>query len=230
MLRQHLPPRPELGVAVGVGLHDARVDAERGVVDEDASVETSEVDAPLDAVDERVERADDVVPVEPEVEREVVARPGRDADVGDVVLHGNARDQRLRPVTSCHSDDVGAPSATARFGEIAEVVIGAEEQRLDPALSRFLHRLKRSAFPPPDLGLMISTPLSGRLQPAVHAGGRVRRVGVVAHRVAGDETEEQQRTTSTTSSWYFWSYPYVTSAMSAEERRQQDEQTYGRRA
>ena len=57
---------------------------------------------------------DDVVSVEPEVEREVVSRPGRHADLGDVMLHRDRRHQRLRPVTSRHPDDVG-PVLTARL-------------------------------------------------------------------------------------------------------------------
>ena len=45
---QHVRPGLELGVAVGVGLDDLGVDAERGVVDEHAVVDTREIDAPLD--------------------------------------------------------------------------------------------------------------------------------------------------------------------------------------
>ena len=59
------------------------VEPERDVVDEDASVDLGEVDAALAAVDERVERADDVVAVDAEVEREVVARARGHARVGE---------------------------------------------------------------------------------------------------------------------------------------------------
>ena len=203
-VRQHPPPRRELGVAILVRLHDARIDAERGVVDEDALVERREVDAPLDPVGERIERADDVVPVEAEVEGEVVARAGGDADVGNVMPHGDRGDQRLRAVTPRHPDDVGTlPTASS-----------ASSQRSSPGPSssgsilRFLAssgRLKRSAFPPPDLGLMISTPLSagcsGRACPC--AARRTRSL-IVTHRVAGDHAEEQQHT-NIDASWYFWS-------------------------
>ncbi len=152
-------PRPglELGVAVGVGLDDLRVDAERGVVDEHAVVDAREVDAPLDAVGERVQRAHDVVAVEAEVEREVVARPRGDADVGDVAPRGNRRHERLRAVASGHPDDLRAAGDGA-LGELEQVIAGLQDDRLDASLAEPQPaRSKRSALPPPDFRLMIST-------------------------------------------------------------------------
>ena len=80
-LGQHVLHGFELGVAVGVRLNDLGVDPERDVVDEDPVVHERQIDAALDLALERVECADDVVPVEPEVERQVVARAGGHADV-----------------------------------------------------------------------------------------------------------------------------------------------------
>ena len=57
------------------------VDPERDVVDEHPSVDLAEVDPPLTAIDKRIEGADDIVAVDAEIEREVVARPGRDTGV-----------------------------------------------------------------------------------------------------------------------------------------------------
>ena len=71
--------RAQLRVAVALVLDGLGVEAQGHVVDEDAPVDLGEVDAALAAVDERIERADDVVAVDPEVQREVVARAGRDA-------------------------------------------------------------------------------------------------------------------------------------------------------
>ena len=57
-----------------------RVEPHRRVVHEDATVDLGEVDPPASTPSlERVEGADDVRPVEPEVEGEVVAGPRRDA-------------------------------------------------------------------------------------------------------------------------------------------------------
>ena len=82
---------------------------------------------------ERVERPDDVVAVEPEVEREVVARPGGHADVRQIVLHRDLRDERLRAVAARHADHIGRASGLA--GERSQVVAALEEDRLDPAPS-----------------------------------------------------------------------------------------------
>ena len=100
--------RAELRVAVLVALHRLGVEAERDVVDEHAPVDLGEVDGALAAVDERVERADDVVAVDAEVEREVVARAGGDAGVGQTALGGDRRDDRLRAVAAGHRQPVGA--------------------------------------------------------------------------------------------------------------------------
>ena len=92
---QHARPRLKLGVAVGLRLDDLRVGAERSVVDEHVVVDPCKVDAPLDAVGVGVQRAHDVIAVEAEVEREVVARSRGDADVRDVVERGHRRHERL---------------------------------------------------------------------------------------------------------------------------------------
>jgi hypothetical protein len=55
------------------------VDPERDVVEKDAVVHLTHVDRSLDAVRERIERADQVVPIDAEVEREMVAGARRNA-------------------------------------------------------------------------------------------------------------------------------------------------------
>ena len=81
---------------------------QRHVVDEHAPVDLGEVDAPFAAVDERIERADDVVSIDAEVEREVIASAGRYARIRQVELRSDHRDDRLRPVASGHRERVGA--------------------------------------------------------------------------------------------------------------------------
>ena len=125
------------GVAVLVGLHDLAVHAEGDVVDEHPVGHDAEVDALLDAVDERVERTDDVVPIDPEVEREVVAGPGRDADEREIVLHRDGRHERLRPVAPRR-----AQHGRARLDRVdrllAPVVLGPQDDRLHPTLAALL--------------------------------------------------------------------------------------------
>ena len=130
-LGQHVLHGLELGVAVGVRLNDLGVDPERDVVDEDPVVHEREIDAALDRVRERVECADDVVPVESEVEREVVARPGGHADVRQPVLHRDLRHERLRAVPAGHPDHVRR--ACGLVGQRPQVVTGLEQHRLDAA-------------------------------------------------------------------------------------------------
>ena len=134
---QHRGGRLALGVAVLGRLDDLGVDAEGHVVDEDPPVHLGQVDAPLDRGVEGVERAEDVVAVEPEVEGEVVAGAGRDADQRDVGGHRHAGHQRLRPVPARHADHVGPPVDRA-LGELEQVVPGLEDHRLDAASAALL--------------------------------------------------------------------------------------------
>jgi len=101
----------------------------------------SEVDAAFDSVGECVECADDVVPVKPEIQSEVISGPGGNADVGDVFLHGDGRDQCLRPVASCHSDDIRSPCGRP-LGETAEVVAWTEQQGLDAPPPRLFRQVE----------------------------------------------------------------------------------------
>jgi len=68
-------------------LHDGGIYPERNVVDEQTISDRRVVDAALDAIAERIEAVTRVLPVDPEVEGEVVARAGRDSDEGEVVLN-----------------------------------------------------------------------------------------------------------------------------------------------
>jgi hypothetical protein len=99
---QHRRGRLAFGVAVLRRLDDLGVDAERHVVDEHPAAHLTEVDAPLDHLVEGVERANDIVAVEADVEGEVVAGAGWDADQRHVGRRGHRGDQRLRPVTAGH--------------------------------------------------------------------------------------------------------------------------------
>ena len=92
--------RPDLRVAVLVALHRLGVEPQRDVVDEDSAVDLGQVHAALAALGKRVERADDVVAVDPEIESEVVAGAGGNAGVGQVQLGGDA--MRLSPETRRH--------------------------------------------------------------------------------------------------------------------------------
>jgi len=92
---QHAGRGAHLVVAVLVGLHDARVQAQRHVVHEHAPVHRGEIDPPLESARECVEGADDVVAVDAEVEREVVPGARGDAHEGHVEVRGHAGNEGL---------------------------------------------------------------------------------------------------------------------------------------
>ena len=106
------------------------VHSERDVVDEGAAVDLADVDPSLAPVDECVERPDDVVAVDAEVEREVVASARRDARVRKASLGCDAGDDRLRPVAPGHRQRIGAVVQRAA-DELLEVGAGRQLDRLD---------------------------------------------------------------------------------------------------
>ena len=122
--RERVAPPP----VVLAPVDELRVDAERDVVQEQPVVRAADVDAALDAVDERLERADRVVAVEPEVAREVVARPEGDADERQVSLDRDLGHRRQRAVAARHPERVGIGVT----GELPEVVAVAEHMHVDP--------------------------------------------------------------------------------------------------
>ena len=131
-VRHGVEQRAYLRVAVALALDGLGVEPERDVVDEHAAVDLGQVDGSLAAVDERIEGADDVVAVDAEVEREVVARAGGHARVGQPVLGGDRRDDRLRAVAAGHREPVGA-ALHGPANERLEVLAGLQLDRLDPA-------------------------------------------------------------------------------------------------
>jgi hypothetical protein len=136
---EHGCSRLELGVPVVVRLDDLGVEPERRVVHEHPAVDLGEVDAPFDAVGERVQRAHHVVPVQAEVQREVVPGAGGDHHVRDLVLGGDGRDERLRAVPAGHADHV-RPAGDRVLGELQQVVALPQHDRLDPPGLALIHQ------------------------------------------------------------------------------------------
>jgi hypothetical protein len=95
---KHLGRRPQQGSRLGVSvrrlLNRVAVDPERDVVEKQAAVHLRHVDDALNSIGERVERTDQVVAVAAEIEREVVAGAGGNADEGKPVCPCSRRDDR----------------------------------------------------------------------------------------------------------------------------------------
>ena len=115
--------------------HRVAIDPERDVVEEHAAVHLGHVDPALDPVGERVERADQIVPIHPQVEREVVACAGGDAHEGKPVRLGSRRDDRKRPVATGDAERIRTTRDRVT-DQGRQAVIGAQDDHLDPSLPR----------------------------------------------------------------------------------------------
>ena len=113
-------------------VHEAGVDPERDVVEEEAVAGARHVDPPLDAVAEGGQGPDRVVAVEPEVTREVVPRPEGDADEWHVLLDRDRGDSGERTVAAGHAEHVGSGAPR----ELLQIVAVLEEAHLDAAGGR----------------------------------------------------------------------------------------------
>ena len=127
--------RARLGVAVGRLPNRVAVDPERDVVEEEAAVHLRHVDPALDAVGEGVERADQVVAVDADVEREVVAGAGGNADERKVVRESGRGHDGERPVAAGGAERVRAARHRV-VDERREVVVRAQDDHVDAALAR----------------------------------------------------------------------------------------------
>ena len=167
---------------------------------------------PFDPVGERIERANHVISVKSEVGCEVVTRSRRNADVGDVMLHCDRRDQRLRPVAAGHPDDIG----TARdgpLGQLVEVVITPEQQGLDIAPSCLLGKVEALRLPATGVGV------DDQHAPLRWLHGRASRramcIGVgVTHRISGHEAEQHKHSDQHRQR-HLWSYAHMKRITSA---------------
>ncbi len=110
---EHVEEGLDLVIAVGGAVHHSPVGAEGHVVDKGPSADESEVDAQFDAVGERVQAGRRVVPVQAEVQREVVAGAGRDDHEGEAVSSRDAGYECLRSVAAGHAEQV-RPAAHRR--------------------------------------------------------------------------------------------------------------------
>ena len=133
-VRGRLQQRPRLGVAVGRLANRVAVDPERDVVEEEAAVHLRHVDPALDRVGERVERADQIAAVDAEVEREVVAGAGGNADERKVVRESGCGHDGERPVAAGDAERVRAARHRV-VDERCEVVVRAQDDHVDAALA-----------------------------------------------------------------------------------------------
>ena len=137
--RQCTKPSERIAAAAVVlaPVHEAGVDPERDVVQEEPVACARDVDPPFDPVVESCERGDRVVPVEPEVAGEMVPRPERDADERHVLLDRDRCDGGERAVAAGHSEHVG----TRVPRQLRQVVPVLERAHVDATAARRLAEL-----------------------------------------------------------------------------------------
>ena len=121
-------------------VHEARIEPERDVVQENPAVDHTDVDATFLAVAKGVEHGNWIVAVEVEVSGKVVPGPERDAHEGNIVLERLTSHGRERPVSprhpECRSARVGMFT-----GNRGEIVARAEHVGVDPSALGFCHQL-----------------------------------------------------------------------------------------
>ena len=133
-LPHHLGDGALLVLPVLVAVHRLGVHPEADIVEERPVTSEAVIDENLVTVANRVERGQRVVPIESEVEAEVVARPDRDTEERHITLDGNARHQPERAVTAGRADRVGAGvDGVAR--ELSDVVAAFEHDHSDAGLA-----------------------------------------------------------------------------------------------
>ena len=172
-MRRRLQQRARLGVAVGRLPNRVAVDPERDVVEEEAAVHLRHVDAALDAVGEGVERADEIVAVDADVEREMVAGAGGNADEREAVRESGCGHDGERSVAAGDPERVRA----VRHGLVDERGSLSPGRRTITSMPRSRARSARparAALPPPDLGLTKSTGRCGG-SAAAQVPGVIRR-------------------------------------------------------
>jgi hypothetical protein len=127
-----------LVVAVGGLLNRIAVDAKRDVVEEQPAVHLGHVDPALDPVAECVERARHVTPVHPDIEREVVARPGGDAHERELVRGRSSGHNSERPITASHSEGI-CTFGYCCLSERSQVLARVQDVNVDALLARPLN-------------------------------------------------------------------------------------------
>ncbi len=132
-IRQHLQYRRRLVGAVLRAPHHLRVDTEGRVVDERATVDPAEIDAQFDTVAESAQARSGIVPVQPEIEGEMVPGSGADHHERKSMFRCDRRDQGLGSVATRHAEQVGPAldCLLRQFGDV-ELLRSAQQHHFRP--------------------------------------------------------------------------------------------------
>ena len=156
------------------------------------SVHVREIHPALHGLTERIHRSDDVVAIEPEVQREMVPRAGGDDHHGDAVSSGDARHQRLRAISAGHADHVGA-SLDGSLRELEQIVPGTQDHRLDPPLPAFILQVEALGLPAPGLQVHDQHASSGGRHMRARKVGLLQRSDVATQREPSERNGQQEQ-------------------------------------
>jgi hypothetical protein len=137
-LLRGLQKSTRLVVAVGGLLNRIAVDAKRDVVEEQPAVHLGHVHPALDPVSECVERTPHVMTVHPDVEREVVPRPGGNTHERKLMRGRSGGHDSERPITTSHSEGI-CTFGYRRLSEHRQVLARGQDDNLEPLLARPLN-------------------------------------------------------------------------------------------
>jgi hypothetical protein len=127
--------RSQLGVAISGLLYRVAVEPKRDVVQEHPPVHLGNVDPALDTISERVERADQIIPIHTDIEREVVARPRGNAHERKRMSARGRRDHRQRPIATGHAEPIRA-TCDGIGDQGLQPRVRIEDDRLHPSFPR----------------------------------------------------------------------------------------------
>ena len=172
---------PQLRLPVALALDGLGVKADRDVVDKHPAVDFGEIDPPDATTGERIESTDNIVAVNSQVEREMVARPGRNASVREAMLGSEHGHHRLGAIPTGHRQRIG--SLVDRFThQLLEVDSALQFDRLDSTRPSLVGQVKSLGLPPARLRVVEEDGVSwvGRLAkrgvgPECRPGGNEHR-------------------------------------------------------
>ena len=145
-IREHGRRCLALRVPVLGRLDDLRIETQRRVVDEDATVDGGQVHMVFNSICEGVEGTDDVIAVQTEVECKVISGPGRNYHVRKAVTGGDRGDEGLGTIASRHPENIGTPGHCV-LCKLEQVVPRMEDDGLDSSLLALVDKVKTLSFP-----------------------------------------------------------------------------------
>jgi hypothetical protein len=116
-------------------MHGLGVYAKAHIVEENTPIGTCVVDQDLLTILQPIQRSERIIPIQSEIESEVVAGSDRDTEEGNIAFNGNPSDESKRAIASGHADGIRA-SVYRITCELDEIVTSLQHDGLDSCALR----------------------------------------------------------------------------------------------